>query len=78
MNPLIPPLSSVNVCAEFNQCSSRLQVLKRSGIRISEAEFDCYRILHSLFMGSKMELVETLREVAMVRQLALGNFYSIP
>jgi hypothetical protein len=50
--------------SEYNQCSSRLQELKRRGLSLSEDEFDAYRILYCLLHESKLELIETLREWA--------------
>lgn len=50
--------------SEYNQCSSRLQDLKRQGLKLSEDEFDCYRILYCLLQENKLELVEVMRELA--------------
>ena len=50
--------------SEYNQCSSRLQEMKKRGIKISDAEFDCYRILYCLFQNNKLELIGVLRDLA--------------
>ena len=50
--------------SEYNQCSSRLQEMKKRGIAICAAEFDCYRILYSLFQNNKLELIGVLRDLA--------------
>jgi hypothetical protein len=50
--------------SEYNQCQSRLQELRKIGVRISHSEFDCYRILHSIFQHNQLELVSILRELA--------------
>lgn len=49
---------------EYNQCQSRLQEMKRRGIQISSDEFNCYRLLHSLYRGNKLEVISTMRELA--------------
>jgi hypothetical protein len=49
---------------EYNQCQSRLQEMKRRGIAISADEFHCYRILHALYRGNKLEVISTLRDIA--------------
>lgn len=38
--------------------------MKRRGILISSDEFNCYRLLHSLYRGNKLEVISTLRELA--------------
>ena len=50
--------------SEYNQCSSRLQEMKKRGITICDAEFDCYRILYCLFQNNNLELIGVLRDLA--------------
>ena len=50
--------------SEYNQCSSRLQEMKRLGVQISDDEFDCYRILYCLVQNNKLDLIEVLRNLS--------------
>ena len=49
---------------EYNQCQSRLLELRASGtIAMSIDEFDCYRILYCLHVGSKLEMSSMLKDI---------------
>lgn len=49
---------------EYNQCQSRLQEMKRRGVAVSSGEFDCYRLLHSLYRDTPLEFASTLKELS--------------
>lgn len=49
---------------EYNQCQSRIQELKRKNLKVNNDEFDCYRLIHSLYQNQPLELTNTLREIA--------------
>jgi SAC3 family protein LENG8/THP3 len=49
---------------EYNQCQSRLQEMRRRGIQTSADEFNCYRLLHSMYRGNKLEVISALRDIA--------------
>jgi SAC3 family protein LENG8/THP3 len=49
---------------EYNQCQSRLQEMRRRGIQTSVDEFNCYRLLHSMYRGNKLEVISALRDIA--------------
>mmetsp|Transcript_2644 Transcript_2644/g.3960 ORF Transcript_2644/g.3960 Transcript_2644/m.3960 type:complete len:302 (-) Transcript_2644:146-1051(-) len=55
--------------AEYNQCQSRLQEMRRRGIPISSSEFDSYRVLHALYCKNKLETVGILRDLARRREI---------
>ena len=48
---------------EYNQCQSRLQELKRKSLKVNNDEFDCYRLIHSLYQNQPLEIVNALREI---------------
>ena len=48
---------------EYNQCQSRLQELKRKNLKVNNDEFDCYRLIHSLYQNQPLEIVNALREI---------------
>lgn len=58
---------------EYNQCQSRLQEMKRRGITISADEFHCYRLLHALYRGNKLEVISTLCEIARNEIIVCGD-----
>jgi len=41
---------------EYNQCQSQIQLLAKQGVRVSQDEFDCYRLLYALHTDAKLEL----------------------
>jgi len=49
---------------EYNQCQSRIQELKRKNLIVNNDEFDCYRLIHSLYQNQPLEVTNTLREIA--------------
>jgi hypothetical protein len=62
--------------SEYNQCQSRLQEMRVKGVPISADEFDCYRILHALLRGNKLELICTLRALSAVMVIEDGSSLS--
>jgi hypothetical protein len=38
--------------------------MRRRGVVVSADEFDCYKLLHSLYRGTKLELIASLRSLA--------------
>ena len=48
--------------SEFVQCQSRLQEMRQSMAMTSD-EFDCYRILYSLYAGTKLDLASILIDI---------------
>ena len=49
--------------SEYNQCSSRLQEMKLRGLKTSQDEFDCYRILYCMIQNNWLELVGALKDL---------------
>jgi len=59
--------------SEYNQCSSRLQEMKLRGLKTSQDEFDCYRILYCMIQNNWLELVGVLKDLDVY---SLDNHFS--
>lgn len=47
--------------------------MKRRGIQVSHDEFNCYKLLHSLYRNNKLEFIGTLRELARENNIVSFN-----